>query len=691
MAQEPQAGKAAGAEAAVVPAQASPSRGSGPAVLFKDRYSLYPGSPLAALNSPTAPAYVAEDKRDPAARLFCLVCDPSLPSRSNMMRSLKGVKVSGLLPLVEWGTVLWPPAARKCVVVVYEEPLGGRVFPDPRVRMPPVREAEILKRVIEPLTNGIKELNDRGITHRAIRPNNLFYMDAGKQQLVFGECVTSPPGYDQPVLSEPIPQGFAQPEGRGVGTVETDMYAMGVIVLTMLNGRAPMSDLDDAEVMHRKVSQGSYPSLVNDQRMPLPMIEVLRGMLSDDPHQRWDRESLELWLAGRRLSPIQTKPAAKAQREFPLKKGEYGNTRELAQAMGQVWDGAVSVIQDGQLELWLRRSLDDKSRAEAVAAAVKLSEIGAADGRTANDFLLVRIGVILDPDSPIRYRGLSIMPDGFGSTLAVTVMQKRDPRVIIDAIVNEIPKVWFDGHEEYNADHLFYATEFREMRSFLVMTAMGYGVERILYEMNETIPCQSPLVSENYVVDIYDLLPALDVASKKVDPKLWPIDRHVAAFIATRYEYDLDPQFAALNDPLPERACSGMLSLLAVLQYRGGPDTVLGLAAWAGGLIGPLIGYYHSRERRKVIDRELPELVRKGRLPEIFALLDNAEERTKDREGFVAAKAEYMAADNEIMFLENGGREREASAQRTGQQAAAVTSVVIALLTLSILLVVRLW
>ncbi|MEO5373961.1 MAG: hypothetical protein H7840_06720 [Alphaproteobacteria bacterium] len=693
MAQEPvQTAKGGGGTAAAAPASAGPSRGAGSPVVFKDRYSLFPGSPLPALNSPTAAAFVAEDRRDPAARLFVLVCDPTLPCRSNVMRSLKGVKVAGLLPLVEWGTVHWPLAGRKCMVVVYEEPLGGRVNPDPRVRLDPVREHEIVRRVIEPLTNALKELNERSITHRAIRPSNLFYMDPGKQQIVFGECVTTPPGYDQPVLCEPIPQGFAQREGRGVGTVETDLYALGVSVLVLLTGRNPMPDLDDSEIMHLKVSMGSYAALVTDQRLPLPMIEVLRGLLSDDPMQRWDRESLELWLAGRRLSPIQAKPAPKAQRDFPIKSGNFSNARELAHGIGLAWNSVVGVIQDGQLELWLRRSLEDKPRAEAVGGVIKLAEVsGGADGRSANDFLLVRVCALLDPDSPIRYRGLSLMPDGFGTALAVAVMQRRDPRTIIDAITFEIPKIWFDGHDDYNPDHLFYATEFREMRSLLVMTAMGYGVERILYEMNETIPCQSPMLSEDYVVEIYDLLPALDEASKKVDHKISPVDRHVAAFIATRYEYDLDPQFAALNDPAPERSCSGMLSLLAVLQYRGGPEAVLGLASWAAGHMDPLISFYHSRERRKIIDQESPALIRKGRLPELFALLDNAEERQKDREGFAAAKAEHMAAETEIMFLESGGRNRDEASARVGHQAAAVTSVVIALLTLTILLIARLW
>lgn len=656
---------------------------------MRDRYSLFPSSPLPDLDSPTAQAFVAEDRRDQSNRLFALICDPKLPARINVMRSLKGAKVNGLLPLVEWGTVYWPKAGQVCMAVLFEEPLGGRVVLGPHARKDAIQEHDIVRQIIEPFAAGLRDLSGQGLAHRSIRPSNLFYMDAAKRQVVFGECVTSPAGYDQPVMCEPIPEGMAQRDGRGAGTVETDLYAMGIATLVLLTGRNPVAEMNDEEVLHTKITLGSYATFVTDQRLPLPLIEVLRGLLSDDPSQRWTLDSLDMWLAGRRLSPIQAKPTTKAMRGFSLKGTDYTNTCELAQAIANLWEAALSSIQDGQLELWLRRALDDKPRAEAIKAAVVASATVSKDPTATADFLLIRVCVILDPLAPIRYRGLNVMPDGIASALAVRMMQKQNVQTIVDLIIREIPRLYFEGRDDYNPDHAFMQNEIKQIRALLVMKQMGYGLERCLYEMNENLPCQSSLVVDQYVVEMGDLLPALDVAARKVDPSRSPVDAHIAAFVATHFGYNLDPQFIALNESAPERACAGMLSLLAVLQYRGGQEALLGLASWACSLMGPLIENYHSRERRRQIDHELPRLIQKGNLPEIFAFLDNTEERQKDRDGFHLAKAEFAVTEREVTALERGGKDREKESERIGQQAAAVTSIVIGLLTLAVLMLMR--
>ncbi len=156
------------------------------------------------------------------------------------------------------------------------------------------------------------------MTHRGIRLGNLFFTDMAHQQFVIGEGATAPPGYDQPVIYEPIPQGMAMREGRGSGTVETDLYALGVTILVLMVGRNPVANLGDKEILRAKITQGSYQALAAGYRLPLQVLEILRSLLNDDPAQRWDMEPLELWLTGQRLSPIQTKPAIQAQRPFPL-------------------------------------------------------------------------------------------------------------------------------------------------------------------------------------------------------------------------------------------------------------------------------------------------------------------------------------------------------------------------------------
>ena len=130
-----------------------------------------------------------------------------------------------------------------------------------------------------------------------------------------------------------------------------------------------------------------------------------------------------------------------------------------------------------------------------------------------------------------------------------------------------------------------------------------------------------------------------------------------------------------------------MLSLLAFLQWKLKIGPLLGLSSWVGGLLGPAINTYHSRTSRREIEKEIPRLVRKGSLPELFDLIDNAEKRRDDAEGLEAAIAEYTAAEYEVRNIEGAGTERQTKAERTGKQAAAVISLVMAMFVISVLFI----
>lgn len=192
-------------------------------------------------------------------------------------------------------------------------------------------------------------------------------------------------------------------------------------------------------------------------------------------------------------------------------------------------------------------------------------------------------------------------------------------------------------------------------------------------------------------MEIKQLLPALNNHAKKAEAKQWPIDRHVAAFITARFGHDVDKYIVQLNDPSEEKSAMGMLNLLALLQHRLGPESLPNLASWVGGLVQPAINTYHSKDRRKELEQEIPKLVRRGSLVALYKLLDDAEARQKDSDGFGWAIADYVAADREIGMLEMGGEHREARANRLGQQTAATISVVISLFTITVLVIMKVW
>ena len=254
-----------------------------------------------------------------------------------------------------------------------------------------------------------------------------------------------------------------------------------------------------------------------------------------------------------------------------------------------------------------------------------------------------------------------------------------------------LPQIWYSLQRSVFDGASLQQEEYSTLTGYLSLDDPGFGFERCLYESNPTLPCQSEIITKDYVYQVEDLLPAIDAASNRSDPKTKPMDRHIAAFIAARFEEDIHPHLKALAAPVEETATIGMLSLLAFLQWKLRITALYGLSSWVGGLLGPAINTYHSRTTRQDIEKEIPSLVRKGSLPELFYLIDNAENRKSDAEGFEEAAREYAEAEYEVREIEDTGSERQSKAEKKGKQTAAVISVVMSMIVASILLIIELF
>jgi hypothetical protein len=546
-----------------------------------------------------------------------------------------------------------------------------------------------MRKLINPMIAALKELKNQNVNHRAIRVTNMFWATPEKDRIVLGDGAMTPPAFEQPALFETISSGMCLPAGRGAGTFANDVYCFGACLAVLMRGRDPAPNLDDDTIVQRKLAQGSYSVLVGDERLPLPMIELLRGLLCDDVNERWTTESLEMWVNGRRLSPLLAKVEKRASRGFSFANKEFGTMRELAIGLSRSFEQAAQAIMEGKLELWLRRTLDQSEKADAIELAVRNAALLITEKRYAYDLLVVQVCLILDNDAPVRYKGLSFMPDGVGWLLAVTMIEGSDIRILCEALMREVPKIWFQTRDAYSPDNSVMEANYRDQRQHLERSSLGNGAERVLYDLNDSMPCLSPFCAEDYVIEIRDLLPALNAYAKKHEPKGTPIDRHIAAFIVTRTNFDVSRQMSDLLAPDHERSTLGILNILALLQWRLGQGGLYHLANWVGGLMGPVINSFHSREKRKEIEKEAPKMIRDGSLIDLARLLDSIEEKKKDRDAFEAARMEYSAATQELAAIEAGESTGNEDAVDTAQQVAALISVTISFITVALLVLNR--
>ena len=120
----------------------------------------------------------------------------------------------------------------------------------------PWPEAELLDCVLRPAAHVLEQLQERGMTHRGIRLDNVFQSAPG-QPVVLGTAWAAPPAMAQPALFEPPYSAMCLPAGRGDGSIADDVYALGVLLLCLALGRAPLAQLDDAAILRRKLEVGN--------------------------------------------------------------------------------------------------------------------------------------------------------------------------------------------------------------------------------------------------------------------------------------------------------------------------------------------------------------------------------------------------------------------------------------------------
>ncbi len=647
-------------------------------VVVHGSFELHPQSPLPHLDSPGVKAYAATDMRGGNRAVFALICRRDLRPRIDTVPALRRMPNMLMMKPIDAAVVFWPPESGRRLAMVFDIPAGKRVMPEADVPIKPWREEEIITRLLQPMAPVLRDLAERNICHRSIRADNIFYNDANESQILLGECVSNPPALYQSVIYETVANGMAMPEGRGNGRPADDIYALGVLIVTLLGGLTPCADMSDEDIIRSKIKKGSYGTLAGDLRPSLPMVEVLRGLLCDDPAERWKSNDIFMWLSGRHLSPKQAAFPPKAARPLVFYGKEYLTAPSLSYDMGLNWTAAIELIESGQLESWVRRSLGNEELAEQLRMTT-MSAAAYGSPEQLNDRLLSRVLMILDPEAPLRYKNISARVEGLPLLLGIKFQDEGFRANYIEIIENKLPNHYMEAQLKVRPDYLSLRKLFESVILFLSKDSHGFGVERMLYEFCPGWPCQSPLLVQEYTADFEDLIQSLErLAQGDVSDKV-PIDRHISAFCATAHPELVSREVSALNHAdSPASHVLAMLRLLAEVQEIASAPNAPNLSGWFRQLLSPVVETFHNRETRELVNRRLDALVEGGNLSLLVANVDNIQERLQDTTGFAAARTAFGNLAREVAWLMGGGMTNQKYVRRSAQQSASVVSSILA-------------
>ncbi|WP_245580077.1 serine/threonine protein kinase [Niveispirillum irakense] len=646
------------------------------------RCEIMPGSPLAGLDSAGGSAFASRMARDRKTESFAIITDRPVPARVEALSGFRTIENPALMRLLDWGTVDWTPDGKRRFALVYERPGGRRVMNDLSDVREPFNDDLVTRTLMPNLLYVLREMNARGLTCGAIRPNNLFYKDTVSSAVMLGDCLSTPTGYAQPVLMETIERAQAQPAGRGPGTIGDDLYALGITLLVLVLGRHPLPDLDDEGLIRAKMDRGTYSALTGHLRLPQSLLEPLRGLMTDDAKQRWSLSDLDMWLQGRRHSSKQPQIPRRGARPFDFQGDQLLHCRSLARALARNTAAAAPLIERGEVEKWVRRSVGDETRAEMVQTAITSASVGGR-AATQEEKLVARVTIALDPPSPIRYRGIAVMPDGLGPAMAEAMWQNGSIQPYAELVLAQLPMFWVNCQPDFRPEYVPMVQSYDGQRTLLEHVGMGFGIERVLYELCPACPCLAPHLRDYYVLTPAELLAALEQIATKPTRGRDPVDRHVMAFLTTHHKKLNDRLLQPLSSQHdPARRIIAMISILADVQNRFGPARLPHLCAWMVTLMEPVFKRFKNKETREKMKIEVAQAARDGVLDALVRIVDNIDVIRADDKGFLTAMRQYESLTRQIDRLRSGASLKSDATDHAGRQIAAVVTSVIAGLTM---------
>jgi eukaryotic-like serine/threonine-protein kinase len=610
------------------------------------------------------PAYAANSRLADATPLMALRVDRYAPPCTRALLAL-AAGIEGLATPMAHG--VGPPIDGKpAYYVVYSAPSG----PPVSIALKPWAELTLIDHVMRPLALILDNLHARGLTHRGIRLNNVF-LSGPNRPVTLGAAWAAPPAMHQPAVYETAYTALCHPSARGDGRTSDDVYALGVLLVTLALGRVPMEGMDDKAIMYRKLEVGDYTAIAGSERLPPMLGDIVRGMLADDPDHR-PPPSLLRDPVGARGRRVAARPPSRAQRPLKFGATTVWNNRTLALGMALEPDEALTAIMGGTLMYWLRRALGDSALAVRLEELVRQHAFDVStDNASANAMLVMRAIANTELSMPLCWRGLAIFPEGLGPALVTNPETEADLHHKLQEIVAvEAQGTWAAMREE-RTPAAPQRLEARQRRAIQQIKGPAGGLPRLAYTLNSLTPCASPLLEGRWITGIRELIPVLDTIAASA-PKTELLEPQIAAFIAARSERWLEQEVQALaiESDEPGHALT-VLRLLAELQNRYHPGILTGLTAWVAARAKPLVECWQNRERRSAVEQQLKTLAEAGFLQPIRMLLEDRPGHAADSDGLAAAIGEVAHLDAELRGITDGGVSRSALAMRLGHEIAA--------------------
>lgn len=632
--------------------------------ILKERYTIDFSTPLTWLDSNGAKAYKVEDKINDKKEFFALICNNYTSPRSSLLPYLKSIDHSAILKLVEYGVVSYPKEKSRNMALIYEVPQGGRVI-DTQGAYALKNQPEKFKTLLLAMLSATETLRGYGITHRAIRADNIYYKDEAREHIVIGDCLASFPAYHQPPAFETIESLMAQKDGRGNGSDKDDIYAVGAVSLQLYLGHSFFDDIPDKEVLRLKLKKGSYLALLGNDKISAHYATIFRGLLNDNEDERWTYTQTYNMMEGKPGNAPQ--PSSERPKKSLTINGEkVYNTTEVAYALLQNPEEGYDLLKTGKISDWIKNGLEDEKLTAQIEKLIHTN----SENTTSRELLISKLCIMLAPHLPLKYKTLWIFPGGLPKAIFLSIKNKENLSIYYDLFNSDLIKLWYQEQTNVRAP-----ANSGEFKSYISRRDMGYGLDRIMYDFDEDLPCISPLLGEEFVNSAPRILRALDHTYERTKVTSMPYDRNIMAYLRCKMGKKIDGILTDLNTGREALQASAILRLYTDMQNKYGPTQLPNLAKWLVSACMLTIKSYHNIKYQKYLEREILKIHKNGRLYEITEILENDEAKQKDSIDYANALKTANLLISEKNNLQNNSAKWDDEAREVAMRFANILAV----------------
>lgn len=671
------------------PAEEEQEDDSKPPIPINRRFSIYPGSPVKTFHASPAMAYKVMDNEKPEEEYYGLVCDPKLHPRLSIIKPLSNLAKSNvnIITPTAWSTMNWEEEGRQCPILIINR---GRLVPFTFQSMPITFTEELVVNIF--MRHTIEMLiafEEQRITHRAIHLDNLYYFNELKRRLVLGECVATPPGLTQTALYDTVDNALSVPLGKGAEDISNDIYALGVLVLCLLNGRDLSAGMSDEEIINKKMLYGTYDALHNPKvRLSSTMENCLRKMVHDNQSQRATTRELQMWLNGQNFRLESERPRKRSSKPFTINNQNFFTARDLARGMHTNWDASVKIAMSEELQDWLQNNLSETQITLNYDKAIKGFEQQTSENQHR---LLARVIMALHQSGPIRYRSFCASLDGVTRLISHFVHNTEARQIFREMMSSGVLSFWFELHRDdeeglatkgYTSPEQF-RTYIEEMRKDSVIE----GLNLLVYEFNPDLPCQSKRFERFFVYHPRHLLPTIEslLENNNEDEVDSLLDFQMVCFLKSRYSRSIAKEVRNyMITSVPEEACVAEAEILSKLQTdfhqnRAFPHICQKLCL----LLEPAVKRHHSRKIRRAIRQEMQSAAENGHIRYLIQIVSDKSMIDNDKVNFNLARAEYASLLQEIGIVDfNLKNLPEMVSKIGGDISASVSGILASIITL---------